>query len=174
METFTRTCTNPEPGCGGKACDGSDRLSKECDTGIPCPRKLNEINNHNCLKRMVSHPLNVAKLSSKINVPIADTKLVWLWLISIQALNTYVYIWLHEHQVHASRRPARADFLKLHLVDVDMHVSCICVPAHPVQFMSHAEGTSLLFMSGYFNLPSVPTRSHLPTRLLPSTFNILN
>lgn len=41
-ETFSRTCTNPEPECGGKKCDGPDTLSKECDTQKPCPRKLNK------------------------------------------------------------------------------------------------------------------------------------
>ena len=63
-ETFTRNCSNPEPKCGGKACVGSDTLSKICDTKKPCPCKLNEINNHNCLKRMISHPLKVTILLS--------------------------------------------------------------------------------------------------------------
>ena len=40
VESFTRSCTNPEPKCGGKECDGSSTLSKECDTQKPCPRKL--------------------------------------------------------------------------------------------------------------------------------------
>ena len=40
IETFYRNCTNPEPVCGGKMCDGPDTITKDCDTQIPCPRKL--------------------------------------------------------------------------------------------------------------------------------------
>ena len=41
-EAYYRTCTNPEPECGGKECDGTYSITKACDTQIPCPCKLNQ------------------------------------------------------------------------------------------------------------------------------------
>ena len=48
VETFYRTCTNPEPECGGKECDGQDTTLKTCDAQIPCPCKLKQ-NKHNII-----------------------------------------------------------------------------------------------------------------------------